>query len=68
MSPDTARHAFDRFWRADEARSEPGHGLGLALVQQICAAHEGEATITTTPGGGTTLTLTFPRIPAKDAA
>ncbi|AXG14114.1 sensor histidine kinase [Intrasporangium calvum] len=60
MSPQTAARAFDRFWRGDESRSLPGHGLGLALVQQITAAHQGRATITETPGGGTTVSLVLP--------
>jgi signal transduction histidine kinase len=61
MSPDEQRRAFDRFWRADEARSQPGHGLGLPLVQQIATAHRGHATLTDTPGGGTTASLVLPR-------
>jgi signal transduction histidine kinase len=60
MDADTAAHAFDRFWRADEARSLPGYGLGLALVEQICRAHGGTAAIAGEPGRGTTVTLTFP--------
>jgi signal transduction histidine kinase len=58
----TAQHAFDRFWRADEARSLPGYGLGLALVEEICRAHGGTAAIAGSPGGGTTVTLTFPSV------
>ncbi|NMM17043.1 MAG: hypothetical protein HHJ14_07850 [Cellulomonas sp.] len=60
MSPQTAARAFDRFWRGDASRSHPGHGLGLALVQQITSAHHGRATITETPGGGTTVSLVLP--------
>jgi signal transduction histidine kinase len=58
----TAAHAFDRFWRADEARALPGYGLGLALVEQICRAHGGTAAIYGRPGFGTTVTLTFPSV------
>ena len=61
MSPHEKRRAFDRFWRADEARAQPGHGLGLPLVQQIATAHRGHATLTDTPGGGTTVSLVLPR-------
>jgi signal transduction histidine kinase len=60
MDADTAAHAFDRFWRADEARTLPGYGLGLALVEQISRAHGGTAAIVGEPGRGTTVTLTFP--------
>jgi signal transduction histidine kinase len=56
----TAAHAFDRFWRADEARTQPGYGLGLPLVEQICHAHGGTAAIAGEPGHGTTVTLSLP--------
>ena len=62
MSPQAAAHAFDRFWRGDESRSLPGHGLGLALVQQIAGSHRGRATISSTPGRGTTVCLQLPVI------
>ena len=62
MEPEAVRHAFDRFWRADAARAQTGHGLGLALVRQICVAHGGEATISSAPGLGTTLTISLPLI------
>ncbi|WP_407345082.1 sensor histidine kinase [Pengzhenrongella phosphoraccumulans] len=60
MSANAISHAFDRFWRGDNARTQGGHGLGLALVQQICLAHQGKATVASREGRGTTLTLTFP--------
>ncbi len=60
MSAQAAARAFDRFWRGDDSRSLPGHGLGLALVQQIVAAHQGHAAISETPGGGTTVSLVLP--------
>lgn len=60
MSPTEVDRAFDRFWRADTARSTAGHGLGLALVQQIVAAHDGSVTIDSHPGAGTTVTVRLP--------
>jgi len=52
---------FDRFYRADSARSSEGVGLGLALVKSIMDLHGGSAQIESTPGQGTTVTLSFPQ-------
>jgi two-component system sensor histidine kinase MprB len=41
--PDDLERVFDRFWRAPEARSMPGSGLGLSIVQQTASAHGGWA-------------------------
>ncbi|MGV8968340.1 MAG: sensor histidine kinase [Cellulomonas sp.] len=60
MNADAISHAFDRFWRGDQARTRGGHGLGLALVQQICLAHHGKAALASVEGHGTTVTLNFP--------
>ena len=51
---------FDRFYRADEARSMPGSGLGLAIVKQVVEEHGGSITLTNRPGGGAMATLTLP--------
>ncbi len=48
--PGFAARAFDRFSRADEARSRSGSGLGLAIVETIAVAHGGTAAVSTTPG------------------
>lgn len=60
MSSTEIEHAFERFWRADAARSTPGHGLGLALVEQIVVAHNGTVTIHSPAGTGTTITVRLP--------
>ena len=52
---------FDRFYRADSSRSSDGVGLGLALVKSIMDLHGGTAVIESTPGNGTTVTLSFPK-------
>ncbi|MDJ0322676.1 HAMP domain-containing sensor histidine kinase [Cryobacterium sp. PH31-AA6] len=60
LTPAEIDHAFDRFWRAPDARATPGHGLGLSLVKQICAAHHGHVSLQSKPGEGTTVMLTIP--------
>lgn len=67
MTPDELRHAADRFWRADSARTTEGTGLGLALVDAIAQAHGGTLTLEATVGVGTTATLTFPSAPTPRA-
>ena len=57
-------HVFDRFWRADSARSRgqrPGAGLGLAICRWIAEAHGGSIEVQSRRGEGTTFTVTLPR-------
>jgi two-component system OmpR family sensor kinase len=63
IDPAHVEHIFDRFYRADAARSRDhgGSGLGLSIAASVAAAHGGEITYTNTPGGGATFTLTLPR-------
>jgi two-component system, OmpR family, sensor kinase len=64
-------HIFDRFWRADPARTRegdrPGVGLGLAITQWIAEAHGGTITVQSRPGRGTIFTVTLPRSAAGPA-
>jgi two-component system sensor histidine kinase MprB len=50
-------HVFDRFYRADAARSMPGSGLGLAIVRQVAASHGGSVTAERPEDGGTLVQL-----------
>jgi two-component system heavy metal sensor histidine kinase CusS len=60
ISAEHLPRVFDRFYRADSARSSEGVGLGLALVKSIMDLHGGTATIESAPNEGTTVTLRFP--------
>src|SRR5262249_26614028 len=54
-------HIFDRFYRADRARTRGGTGLGLALARSIVQVHGGRITVSSTPGAGTTFRVVLPR-------
>jgi len=62
MTEGDAARAFERFYRADASRSrhQGGSGLGLAIVDATVRAHGGTASITSTPGAGTTVTVRLP--------
>ena len=62
-------HVFDRFYRAQSARSKPGSGLGLAIVKQAAEAYGGFAKAENAPDGGAIVSVSFgPALPAPDAA
>jgi two-component system OmpR family sensor kinase len=59
---DIIDRAFERFGRADEARSSgAGSGLGLAIVEAIAHAHGGHAHARNRPEGGADVWIAFPR-------
>jgi heavy metal sensor kinase len=52
-------HIFERFYRCDPSRSQPGTGLGLSFARAVARAHNGEITVASTPGEGSTFTVTL---------
>jgi signal transduction histidine kinase len=66
--PDFRDRAFDRFSRADEARSGGGSGLGLSIVELIAGAHGGEAGLSEPPEGGADVWISLPRADAPAAS
>lgn len=65
MAPDTARRVFDRFYRANPARTRTtgGTGLGLAIAKEDVALHNGVINVWGEPGKGSSFVVTFPREP-----
>ena len=62
ISPEDLPHVFDRFYRADKARTggAGGHGLGLAIARAIAEEHGGTLTASSTQAEGTVFTATLP--------
>ncbi len=68
ISPEDLPRIFERFYKAERARSGAGTGLGLAIVKHIAQAHGGSVFARSRPGQGATFTLRLPaRPPAAEA-
>ena len=62
LSPEEPVRVFERFWRADTARtrSSGGNGLGLSIAQSIVGAHGGRVGVGPAEGGGAVFTVELP--------
>jgi two-component system, OmpR family, sensor kinase len=63
LTTEQAEHAFERFYRADQARTAGGTGLGLAIVAALVAAHGGAVWVRSKPGEGATFSIALPLTP-----
>ena len=65
LTPYQAEHVFERFYRADQARTRKagGAGLGLSIVAALVAAHGGNVWAESPPGGGATFRVAIPLAP-----
>ena len=61
ISASELNHIFDRFYRGEKSRSEPGSGLGLSLARAFVLAHGGAIDVTSTPAEGSEFTVTLPK-------
>jgi len=62
IDPDDLDRVFDRFYRADAARTLPGSGLGLAIVEQIIGEHGGRVWARANEHGGATVGFEIPLV------
>ena len=60
LAPEAPERMFDRFWRADRARSGGGTGLGLAIARGLVEAHGGRIWAENRPEGGARVSFTLP--------
>ncbi|MDY6911588.1 MAG: ATP-binding protein [Chloroflexota bacterium] len=59
---DDLPHVFERFYKADKARSSEGTGLGLAIAKHIIHAHGGEIWVESVAGKTTTFSFSLPGV------
>ncbi len=66
MDPETAAHAFDRFYRSEAARrlAPDGSGVGLYTASRLIALMGGSISASSIPGASTTLRIVLPAEPA----
>lgn len=70
IAPDQISKVFDRFWRANKARSrrEGGTGLGLAISQAIAKRHGGKIVVTSELNIGSCFTVRIPILDSKKSS
>lgn len=63
ISTDDLPRVFQRFYRCDRSRSQPGNGLGLNLARAFVRAHGGDITMSSTLGMGSAFVVILPHTP-----
>lgn len=60
ISDEDQTRIFEPFFRAENAKNHPGHGVGLSMIDKIVKMHGGSITLKSEPGSGTTMTVKLP--------
>jgi signal transduction histidine kinase len=60
IPPEDMPHIWERLYRGDKSRSQPGLGLGLSLVRAMVQAHGGTVEAASAPGAGARFTVMLP--------
>jgi heavy metal sensor kinase len=63
IAPEDLGKIWDRLYRGDKCRSQPGLGLGLSLVKAVVHAHHGTVDVASEAGKGSIFTLSIPLSP-----